>query len=363
MDTIILNHEKHQRPHPRPTMQCDGCRGTLILCWGDIRKPYWRHKSENGTGCAGGGESAVHKLAKKLLIDYLNQGNTVVVENVCERCDRSTRDEISKTSKSISSFVEEFRYEQQDLFVFDIAGLDIGNNPIYVIEIEHTHETNRSPETFALPWVEFEAIDVLNQLDRHQLGQSINLRNTNIKVPCDESCRRLIRNFARTLGYLIATSGYDTLSRQLVDEAIRGSYIMYEESWKLSEDNNIPKPTYDQWQRFIKLQRCIRCEKPCKTKYRRPFCLDCWKQTKEADGSVEKRQVSNRKYELRKAFAWLNRVPGNWGSGLTCHFCNRSEITAPYVHMYTWWFGDKKRCCTDCLEDQARKRGIIIGGQ
>uniref|UniRef100_A0A6C0AD44 Uncharacterized protein n=1 Tax=viral metagenome TaxID=1070528 RepID=A0A6C0AD44_9ZZZZ len=62
-----------ERKYPRPKILCD-CGNYKILCWGEKIKPYLRHKADEN--CENNsGESDEHSIAKKILVDFLNENS------------------------------------------------------------------------------------------------------------------------------------------------------------------------------------------------------------------------------------------------------------------------------------------------
>lgn len=57
--------------YPRPTDICDGCKGVIILNWGEKIKPHWKHK-----------------LCKELLIRFLLGGGILKFYTKCHKCTR-----------------------------------------------------------------------------------------------------------------------------------------------------------------------------------------------------------------------------------------------------------------------------------
>jgi len=42
-DEIIDSVIESGRLYPRPRDKCDICNIEIVLCWGHVRSPYWRH--------------------------------------------------------------------------------------------------------------------------------------------------------------------------------------------------------------------------------------------------------------------------------------------------------------------------------
>lgn len=121
------------------------------------------------------------------------------------------------------------------------------------------------------------------------------------------------------------------------------------------------------WSVFLCREKCLRCNRQYNSSKGKPYCLSCFKFIK-SDENYEPTYIEisyTMKKKLRKLFRWLNDIPGNWSYGCPCHFCGEKymnsedekyfSIDTNYVNGHVWWFGDKKRCCTICLEHKYRK--------
>lgn len=167
---LAREHSEAGRSYPRPTVECEECRGILVLCYGTIRDPYFRHiaKTENCSkrGSGGGGESAIHSFAKTILAEYLNDGGVV-------KCDG---DALPLTLEwKVEGTLGECRY--------DILGYS-GDVPVQGIEVMHTHRTtNVIPRT--VTWIEVNANEVIDKLDRSERPKTIYL--TNVREDLEEA--------------------------------------------------------------------------------------------------------------------------------------------------------------------------------
>ena len=143
---------------PRPRWPCECCCGEVLLCWGDVRQPYLRHVI--GSDCAGGGEGALHRLAKEGLADYLETGECVTFtdDRRCSGCNELyTRAEQISAGGSV-----QVEYGLPDGGRADIALLSAAGEVEAVIEIMDSHATQSArPE----PWYEVSASTVFKLLN------------------------------------------------------------------------------------------------------------------------------------------------------------------------------------------------------
>lgn len=187
-----------------------------------------------------------------------------------------------------------------------------------------------------------------------------------------------LTEMARRLYYLCENKAYACEARRIMDEAVKGNYVLDSYVWNeigWEESLDVLEPTKELWNAFVRSGCCIRCANPRdEIRIKKPYCKTCYCKTCYEESEKERR-TSTRKNELRRALSWLNDIPGKWNYGVPCFYCKRTYIGddeeynerfkqfwAPgsnFVNGYVWWFGDKKCCCTVCLDTQLRTRGII----
>lgn len=130
------------------------CNGKVIFCKGEKIVPYFRHIDEKSS-CSGGinneGETRLHKEAKKIIFEKLNENKTLTFEKKCNRCDYSTHQINLKNGKCIEEHTFNFNGDKK---IADVACVD-GENISYIVEIKHTHGTKEG--TRPEPWCEFKA--------------------------------------------------------------------------------------------------------------------------------------------------------------------------------------------------------------
>lgn len=192
-----------------------------------------------------------------------------------------------------------------------------------------------------------------------------------------------LETLAKILCYAEVEKHYSCEARRLVDIAIRGSYLVdnicYNLDGWMQGDSIQWKPKRIIWKAFLKRKCCLRCgKKDNQLHTKRVYCIKCYTMIKkeENDGIKDKRisVCDEVKKKLRIAFRWLDNVPGGCVLGMPCHFCGRTyfgnyesddykqlwEPRSNYVSGNVWWFGDEKRCCTVCLHEQVKIKGIKL---
>jgi hypothetical protein len=179
-------HENKGAPYPRPRETCDSCKADIILCWGHKRTIHWKHvKSTGRLHCSSAnGESATHKRAKELLVDFLNAGKTIWFRHNCTRCDHAY---VCRTP--FSAWKQEVKHVFNDeSCIFDVGGLNDADL-VFGIEVEHKHKTSNVTARKAVQWVEVKASDVLNELySDNDRKMSITLKNYHVTLPCSVNC-------------------------------------------------------------------------------------------------------------------------------------------------------------------------------
>lgn len=356
---IVNNH----RGYPRPRGVCDICNECIILCWGEVMKPYWRHDSGHGGGHEPSGESAEHKLAKKMIAEYLNSGGKVDVITLCQQCGRKSLSHVPSGLK----FLEEVKHESSEggKCCFDVAGLASDNKIAIGIEIWHSHKTDNMSTRKDVKWLEFRSLDVINLLDVESRPEKIELQNYNNATCGCPSMRQL----AIKLEYLYNYNPYACEARRLVDIALKGKYLSPEERWNTTGNYSLES----EWKEFLMRRKCIRCERDYNSVKGKPMCVQCYKIAANSDIGETWIDAQNLKMLLRSKMRFIDNIPAS--NGFICSVCNydfmsgsidneaNSKYWEPgsnYVKSNTWWFGTKKAICSICLQREFDRRGIAI---
>ena len=89
LEEIKQKHLKSGKLYPRPVVPCVECNNTLVICWGSVMRPYYRHKSLSSYKCKGGKftmESEIHKFVKEEIVKFLNDGGKLIFTYKCSMC-------------------------------------------------------------------------------------------------------------------------------------------------------------------------------------------------------------------------------------------------------------------------------------
>src|SRR5512133_1701791 len=289
-ETIKENHVSQGRGHPRPTDTCDECKEAIQLCWGEvITTPYWRHVPGPGGGgvgepkpkCTGASESATHRLAKRLLLEYLASGSTVVVSRTCEKHPHTHRGFVFGTAPA-RRFCGDFRDPARNC-VWDIATVDTsaGDKVVFGIEVYVTREADRLARD-GMPWVEVDATQVLDMLDRDGHPETLMLKDLRKLSPAE--CYRCQEEVAAKESEDAAADAAKPLLFQFASEL----GFLVGDKWKLPVYAADQKPDRKLWKRFLDMERCMKCGQKQERAHRfmgqmsdglkigRPFCRDCY---------------------------------------------------------------------------------------
>jgi uncharacterized protein YkuJ len=154
---------------------CPDCNKDLILCQGEIIRPYFRHKVDSVNPCnhySNPTETQIHKDGKMVMKSLLERKTPISFVRNCCSCKKNEEHEIPEMTES-SKIELEYRFEYNGTKIADVAYID--NGDIFCIfEICNTHKT--SSEKRPEPWFEIDAITLI------KLANDSNV--SHIKIPC-----------------------------------------------------------------------------------------------------------------------------------------------------------------------------------
>jgi hypothetical protein len=167
---------------------CYECNKDLILCKGEIKNPYFRHKVDNNNQChnySNPTETQIHKDGKLLMKHLLEKKIKISFIRNCICCKKSEEFEIPEITEK-SNIKLEHRFEFNGVKIADIAYID-DNDLLCIIEICNSHKT--SSEKRPEPWFEINAETLIKKANDNNLLSSI-------QIPCirSEKCEDCIQN-------------------------------------------------------------------------------------------------------------------------------------------------------------------------
>lgn len=162
---------------------CIECNRDLVLCKGEIRVCYFRHRTETIKCCYynAPNETQIHKDAKMLLKMIMERKIPLSFIRKCTCCSKDEEFDIPEITES-SSIEIEYRFDFNGLKIADVAYIDNGEI-ICIFEICHTHKTlnEHRPE----PWFEINAVTLLS------ISNDISVKIPCIRcVKCEECCEK-----------------------------------------------------------------------------------------------------------------------------------------------------------------------------
>lgn len=395
--SLVHSHILGGRLYPRPKAKCDHCVEEVILCWGEkVTVPYWRHPS----GYTGGNdghrascESATHKLAKKLLAEYLTRGGHCSYSHGCHT-------DLKIPDVGCVKFVEEYVYKD---IRWDIGCLSIADELLFGIEIRVTHVVNKISTRDEVPWVEIDANDVLFALDKAESPSEITLNNLSSTEPC---CLKKLEPRTQFAPPKVLPSPITTKSKNpslqslsqldiarklrfLIKEripphkilhtlAIQGKMIK-REIWQ--ERGDVKTYKSEIADEFLSRYKCLKCEHSYRTESCfKPYCGRCYYSiSNDGDAYYDSSYAIDPKLKLllrRKIGAWMSSIPTGTFSTV-CSICNikggddgyarltekdqgfrPSEDEENSFKLTTWWFGENKRICEICFNAKCLQESL-----
>ena len=165
---------------------CPDCNKDLILCQGEIIRPYFRHKVDSVNPCnhySNPTETQIHKDGKMVMKSLLERKIPMSFVRNCCSCKKSAEINLPEiTEGSIITLEHRFNYEDK-LRIADVAHT-INGEIKGIYEICNTHKT--CSEDRPEPWVEIDAETLIKLANDNNLSQ--------IQIPCIrcEKCEKCL---------------------------------------------------------------------------------------------------------------------------------------------------------------------------
>lgn len=139
---------------------CPDCNKDLILCQGEIIRPYFRHKVDSVNPChhySNPTETQIHKDGKNVMKSLLERKIPMSFVRNCCSCKKNEEHEIPEMTEE-SKIELEYRFEYSGTKIADVAYID-NDDILCIFEICNTHKTcsENRPE----PWFEIDANSLL----------------------------------------------------------------------------------------------------------------------------------------------------------------------------------------------------------
>jgi DNA polymerase elongation subunit (family B) len=174
---------------------CPECNKELILCQGEIIRPYFRHKVDSVNPChyyINPSEAQIHKDAKRLLKKILEKKIQISFIRTCFCCKKNEEFEIPEISET-SEIKIEHNFQYNGKKIADVAYIE-DDELLSIFEIYNTHKTHSKgrPE----PWFEMSAEKLINLVNNNNDNTL-----TSLQIPCIrcEKCDNCIENEKKIL--------------------------------------------------------------------------------------------------------------------------------------------------------------------
>lgn len=312
-----------------------------------------------------------HQRAKELLCAYLN-GNKgdVTVDHVCTQCIGTV---VSRKFPTASAVLQYKCDTRDDNYTWNIAAVNMQTNKVVLgVEISCSANTKRR---VGVPWYDLWVNDVIRQLDVSFAAPSCQFVDLQKFPICSSPGCMPLKMLAVELGYLVVEKDrlYACKAREVLDDVTKGSHLTSLSWWRPVAHN----PDRTLWNSFLRRGVCLMCGFTAITEKWLPYCMDCYGAFMDAPAIVVDEMwgppVITSKQSDPQWIAlgnWLLDMLGGWTSGTSCSVCKRSEDdlnlvdrywepNSTYQKGYVEWYGDKKRCCTQCLEAKMMELGLI----
>jgi len=185
INKITGEYTYHKLANKKDTYICPDCNKDLILCQGNIRAHYFRHKIDTINPChyyTKPTETQIHKDAKLLIKMLLEKKIPISFIKVCKSCKKNNEIKIPEI-KETSNIHIEYRFEYNGLKIADVAYVDNGKI-LYIFEICNTHKT--SCENRPEPWFEIDALSLINKVNEKLTSLQIQCIRSDNCVECVE---------------------------------------------------------------------------------------------------------------------------------------------------------------------------------
>lgn len=169
---------------------CIECNRDVILCKGNIKAPYFRHKIDNENKCTvytHPTESQIHKDAKMLIKSLIENNIDITILKCCNSC-KTYETQIIQQKDLIVKL--EYRFEYNGLKIADVACVDKDNKIYYIFEIYNTHKTR--DENRPEPWFEINAKDLIRLVNETE-----NIKKVTINCLRNNICKECVNKEIR----------------------------------------------------------------------------------------------------------------------------------------------------------------------
>lgn len=348
--------KEKERPYPRPISNCSGCEGEIVLCWGEkIKTPYWRHKSKEDCHFEHLNESENHKLAKKMLKEFLLRKGEISLSysQECRICRKRPKLELDIEYDDVVC------EKRCDKHIWDVACVSADSSVVvFGIEIMVTHKADsyhrNNSET---RWIEVNADQVIDLLDDRNIKRidldciRSDFACVNCKIGIERKQQefenrriererlekaemlavigdRTNRDIAIETGFLMLIEDRNKRDyERVMEEYAFGSYTIGRYAWGLRCGDYRRAKYFERAVEYNK--KCLRCEKEHPVTMFKPLCRDCYAEVNSDDYEFEETEYKlcqtpeSRRKALRNIIGpMLDKIPFSHTCG-PCVQCKR----------------------------------------
>lgn len=175
INKVTYNYVYPKIANKKDKYKCPDCNKDVILCQGEIRAHYFRHKTDSINPCyrySNPTETQIHKDAKSLLKNILERKNQISFIRNCCCCKKEEEYEIPEITETSEIYLE-YRFDFNGQKQADVVYLD-NKEILCLFEICNTHKT--SSENRPEPWFEINAETLIKIVNDNYLSS--------IQIPC-----------------------------------------------------------------------------------------------------------------------------------------------------------------------------------
>ena len=335
---------------------CPLCKGDVICKEGNQISKHLAHK--NLTNCKAynrykkkkkhTNEGLIHKMAKLIILNRLNNNEEITIFNHCCRCY-----DIIRFHLSLSNFQSIIARAEKTVKVNDSTtrpDISLWNNDEVlrcIIEIKDSNKTENRPE----PWFELDARSII----KNQRIMELRKRECH-----SENCLST-QDIAKKLGYYVLISDESTnLSEMIIRSCKSQPYYVITYEWSLycraERRERDSHEFHNAWKDFIARKICLLCSQYHETVKPKPYCQKCYKSLKMDDIDLMKEKIVHPQPDLREKYEWLETLPklsyDNHEACIECQNTNNSKM---------WFYGIRQMCrvCINTGGDRLCKKYLI----
>ncbi len=186
--------------------KCPECNEDIIFKKGEIVIPHFSHKANSNCTyySSSPSESEIHIYAKNKLAQWLEEKKKLKIIGACFSCNEQFINKKIK-HKDGDEVIIEYNSPCRK-YIADVAIINNGKVR-YVLEVTNTHKTiDEAAEARPEPWFDFNAIDIINDMDFDKNKSKLSCIRNDCNRFCDkcipeknniEECKNIFKNYIK----------------------------------------------------------------------------------------------------------------------------------------------------------------------